>query len=291
MEELICKNQVIVKKGANEKSFGELKQLVQMCNENDNTELTFHLDDVEEDITKFLFYNEAKLIGYFEMTPSYVKGEVMVWGTIHPSYRRNEIFYDLFQYIKDNCKGNNINKLKVINEREAAYVRDYVTSIGGKLLYSTYKMNFNKEYYKEKTEEVTDFILEKASLEDLEDMIPIGMEAFETTEKEERSYNESNLKDAKNNNFIGKINNTPVGLISARIQEGEGIIFDLAVLKSYRRRGIGRAILSKTISYLLNQGIEKFKLGVETENINALTLYEDSGFRIEKASDCYEIKI
>ena len=117
------------------------------------------------------------------------------------------------------------------------------------------------------------------------------MEAFGTKEKDERVYNESNLNDPKYNNFIARINNIPVGIISARIENGEGSIADLAVLKSYRGRGVGRTILSKTIDYLLNQGIEKFSLSVEIENENALSLYEYSGFRIANVTDCYEVKI
>jgi len=291
MEKLICKNQVIVEKEANEKSFGELKALVQICNENDNTELTFHLDDKEDDITKFLFYSEQKLIGYFGMASSYIEGEAVVWGTIHPSNRGKDIFCEFFEYVKEKCRGNNFDKLKVINERRVTSLGDIVTSIGGVLRYSTYKMNFNKEDYKEEREEYTGFVLNRASLEDIEDMIPIGMEAFGTSEEEERSYNESNLKDGKYSNFIGEINNIPVGIISAKIGDGKGSIADLAVLKSYRRRGIGSVILSKTIAYLLNQGIEKFSLSVQTENKNALSLYENLGFRIVTASDCYEIKI
>jgi len=225
------------------------------------------------------------------MAPKYIVGEGMLWGTIHPKYRTKDIFTQFFQCVKEKCKDININKLKVINESAATSFSEFVTSVGGQVKYSTYEMNFNKEYYKEELEEYKDFVLNIASLEDLEDMIPIGMEAFGTTEEDEREYNESNLKDPKNNNFIGKINNIPMGLISARIQEGEGTIFDLAVLKSYRRRGIGRLILSKTIDYLLNQGIEKFSLCVETENKNALSLYEHSGFRIVKAYDCYELNV
>jgi hypothetical protein len=44
-------------------------------------------------------------------------------------------------------------------------------------------MNFNKEYYKEDSLECTDIVLSRDSLEDLNDIIPIGMEAFGTMEE------------------------------------------------------------------------------------------------------------
>ncbi|WDV44375.1 GNAT family N-acetyltransferase [Clostridiaceae bacterium M8S5] len=271
MEKFNFKNQVITEQGLNNKSLKDLKELEQICNENDNTDLTFHLDG--GDATKFLFYNEDKLIGYFGMVRSYIEGEVMAWGTIHPDYRAKSIFSEFFKSVIEECKENNVDIIKIINERDATSFREFVMSEGGVDKYSTYKMNFNKEYYKEDVKKCTDILLNRATLEDLHDIIPIGMEAFGTTKEDEKSYNESNLNNSKYSNFIGKINNTPVGIISARIENGEGSIADLAVLKSYRGRGIGRAILSKTIAYLLNQGIEKFTLSVETENKKALSLY------------------
>lgn len=291
MEKFNYKNQVITEHGLSEKSFSDVKKLVDICNEKDNTYMKFYLDGEEENITKFLFYDGENLIAYFGITPSYNEGESYVWGTIHPDYRTNDIFIEFFKNVKDKCRENNVDILKIINERGATSFKDFITSIGAEEKYSTYEMSFNKKYYKENVGKFTDIVLKRATVVDLDDIIPIGMEAFGTTEEDEKSYNESNLNDPKYSNFICKINNTPVGIISARIKNGEGSIADLAVLKSYRGRGIGRAILSKTIAYLLNQGIKKFSLGVETENKNALSLYEQSGFRIVKASDCYEMKM
>lgn len=291
MEKFNYKNQIITEQGLSEKSFGDIKNLVEICNEKDNTDLKFHLDGEEKNIIKFLFYDEENLVAYFGIAPNYNIGTSYAWGTIHPSYRTKPIFSELFKSVKDKCRGLNVDTLKFINERGATNIPEFIKSIGGEEKYSTYTMNFNKDYYKDDSLECIDIVLSRASLDDLNDIVPIGMEAFGTTEEEEKLYNESNLSDSKYNNFIYKINNTLVGIISARIHNDEASIADLAVIKSYRKKGIGSTILSKTIAYLLNHGIEKFSLSVETENKHALSLYEHSGFRIAAAYDCYEIKI
>ena len=290
MEKFNYKNGVVIEKILSEKSFGDVKKLVEICNKKDNTDLKFHLDGEAENITKFLFYDERDLAAYFGMTPSYNVGEAYIWGAIHPDCKINDIFAEVFNSVRDRCRENNIDTLKFISRRDATSFREFIIYVGGEKKYSTYEMKFNREYYKEPGGECTDLVLSRASFEDLDEIVPIGIEAFGTTEKDERAYNESNLNNSKYSNFIGKIHNTTVGIISTRIENGEGSVADLAVQKSYRGKGFGKAILSKTIAYLLNEGIENFTLSVETENRKALSIYEDSGFRVVSVSDCYEVK-
>lgn len=291
MNKFNYKKQIVTNQRLSEESSRDIKTLVEVCNEVDNTDSKFYLDGEEENITKILFYDEKNLIAYFGMTSSYNAGEAYIWGTIHQDYRTKNIFTELFDPVKAKCREANINILKFINERGAISLGGLVVYVGGREKYSTYKMKFKREHYKELIVESTDLTFNRASLEDLEEIVPLGMEAFGTGEEDERSYNESNLSNSKYSNFICKINNITVGIISVRIENGEGSIADLAVLKNYRGRGIGKAILLKTVTYLLNQGIEDFALSVEIENKKALSLYEDSGFRIVSIIDCYEIKI
>jgi ribosomal protein S18 acetylase RimI-like enzyme len=291
VEKFNYKNQVIEEQALSEKSFNDIKNLVDICNKKDNTDLKFHLDGEEKSITKFLFYDEENLVAYFGIVPSYNIGTYYVWCAMNPDYRTKATFLEVFKTVKDKCDELKVDTLKFINERSATNLREFIKCIGGEKRYSTYTMKFSKECYKEDSLECKDIVLSRASLDDLNDIIQIGMEAFGTTEVDEKSNNESKLNDSKYNNFICKINNTVVGIISARIFNDEVSIADLAVLKSHRKRGIARVILSKTITYFLNDGMEKFILSVETENKNALSLYEHSGFRIVTVIDCYEIKI
>lgn len=279
------------KEELSENDVNDIKKLVDICNKKDNTDLKFYFDKERKNITKFLFYDEENVIAYFGVTPGYNIGTYYAWGTIHPQYRTIEKFLEFFQSVKCKCKELNIDTLKFINERDATSIGKFVKCIGGKEQYSTYTMNFNKQYYKGDCSEYTNIVLSRASLDDLNDIVSIGMEAFGTTEEDEKSYNESNLNDSKCNNFICKVDNIIVGIVSVKIHKDEGSIADLAVLKSYRKRGIGRAILAKTIDYLLSCEIEKINLSVETENKNALLLYENTGFRTIRTNDCYEIKI
>ncbi len=56
---------------------------------------------------------------------------------------------------------------------------------------------------------------------------------------------------------------------------------DIAVTKSYRRRGLARAMTSRSLVILRDLGMEHANLGVDTQNpANALGLYESLGYKV-----------
>lgn len=55
----------------------------------------------------------------------------------------------------------------------------------------------------------------------------------------------------------------------------------LMVAASHRRRGIGRALLERSVSWARDAGVRKLELHVFPHNEAAIALYEDFGFRRE----------
>ncbi len=60
--------------------------------------------------------------------------------------------------------------------------------------------------------------------------------------------------------------------------EGIGYIEDLFVIKAWRRRGIGRCLLSTALAHFHNQGIDCVQLEFWSANKHALNLYRKFGF-------------
>ncbi len=55
----------------------------------------------------------------------------------------------------------------------------------------------------------------------------------------------------------------------------------IAVRKPYRRRGLARALLARSLGVVRDAGATRAALGVDSQNVNqALTLYEGLGFRV-----------
>ena len=55
----------------------------------------------------------------------------------------------------------------------------------------------------------------------------------------------------------------------------------IAVRKAYRRRGLARSLLARSLGTVRDAGATRAALGVDTQNVNhALDLYEGLGFRV-----------
>jgi len=71
-----------------------------------------------------------------------------------------------------------------------------------------------------------------------------------------------------------------------------GYINTLGVLRAWRKRGIGQALLLHSFAELYRRGKRKVGLGVDAENLTgALRLYENVGMHIHQAFDRFEKEI
>jgi mycothiol synthase len=74
----------------------------------------------------------------------------------------------------------------------------------------------------------------------------------------------------------------------ARTGRQEGYVNTLAVLRQYRKRGLGSALLVRGMRILRDAGMDSVHLGSDAENLTgAVRLYERLGFRVRKTSMVY----
>jgi len=72
--------------------------------------------------------------------------------------------------------------------------------------------------------------------------------------------------------------NRVVGYVSALVHGKDAHIASIAVLKDYRRRGIGRGLMSELIELLKLRRIRIVSLEVRKSNTSAIRFYEVLGF-------------
>jgi mycothiol synthase len=75
----------------------------------------------------------------------------------------------------------------------------------------------------------------------------------------------------------------------ARTGRQEGYIDTVAVLRAYRRRGLGSALLAKCLHALKEAGMDSAALDADAENpTGAIRIYERAGFRVRKTGIAYQ---
>lgn len=91
--------------------------------------------------------------------------------------------------------------------------------------------------------------------------------------------------------LVATIDKKIVGYIMCRVEQGKmhvdnrngisGHIISLAVISEARRKGIGKALMTKAMENLYKYyGVEEYYLEVRVTNIPAISLYKKLGFRI-----------
>lgn len=78
--------------------------------------------------------------------------------------------------------------------------------------------------------------------------------------------------------FLAEINGKIVGLIDVKVRDKIGDIENLVVLPKYRRKGIGKALLEKTIEFFKDMaGIIRVETPIQSKN--AIKFYFQNGFK------------
>ncbi len=93
--------------------------------------------------------------------------------------------------------------------------------------------------------------------------------------------------------FLAKEGDTPVGFALCakwdREDKSNGYVCDLGVLRPYRKRGIGLALLHHAFGEFYRRGKQGVSLGVDAENLTgALRLYKKAGMHVHRQFDLYE---
>lgn len=94
-------------------------------------------------------------------------------------------------------------------------------------------------------------------------------------------WSEEQIKKSDSNTtfFIVKIDDKAVGYGGMYTVVDEGYITNIGVLPEYRRKGIGKKIVSKLIDFSIENSLLFLSLEVRKSNIAAIKLYESFEFK------------
>lgn len=124
------------------------------------------------------------------------------------------------------------------------------------------------------------FDIRPASAEDLVELVGIERNSFSSPWSEDSicSFIQDDLNRAC---FVAAISGSPfnvVGYVAIQYVLDEAEISNIAVSPEIRGGGVGRALLSKAVSFLAEKGVHKIFLEVRESNIAARSLYASFGF-------------
>ncbi len=142
------------------------------------------------------------------------------------------------------------------------------------------------------------YVIREAEIRDLDSVIEINMKTL--PEHYPRYFWEYHLNTWRNIFLVAEYNGVVVGYMMNRIEHDEGFftgnivvrghVVSIAVLKDYRRRGIGRSLMLEGMRRMKNlHNAQEVILEVRVSNEPAIKLYKTLGFKIVKILPSYYI--
>jgi len=122
-----------------------------------------------------------------------------------------------------------------------------------------------------------DLVLRQAEIRDIKPMAEMDALCF-TTPWSERSFEREIKENRLAFYIVAEIGGRLVGYAGLWCIEDEGHITNVAVHPDFRRRGIGKALISVLLSHTIQNGIRSHTLEVRASNEAAISLYKQFGF-------------
>jgi ribosomal-protein-alanine acetyltransferase len=118
----------------------------------------------------------------------------------------------------------------------------------------------------------------RATLDDLDELARLALEAGETTWRTETFY-PACRGDEKERAFIARDGDIIVGYAVMALEVDDCALYSIAIKPSHRRQGLAQILFNAGVSWAREAGKARCLLEVRISNEGAIRLYEKVGFR------------
>jgi ribosomal protein S18 acetylase RimI-like enzyme len=272
----------------------QVRALADSCEERDGYSMEARLDlgtletRPEGSISDVLWYESGELVGFAGMNSYSDPSEVEATILVHPEVRRRGIGRSMARAVVRECQNRGVRRLLIVVPRESQEGVGFARMMGTRYSHSEYTMDLDASRIPP-FEPIHDVVeLRPAGAEDVPIMATIVASAFAEPVGEEEQALVRLMKDSTRITYLATQDGRPVGVIQSAVGDGRAFIVHFAVRPEMQGCGIGRQMLMAIVRGLQNSGGKWITIEVETENQNALSLYQQCGFVTVNATD-YEL--
>ena len=265
--------------------------------------------------TRAVFTNDGQLIGYVEVWDNDdIPSRINVWGRVHPDYQGQGIGTHLMQWAEARAHQALPRvpaDVRVCYQTSCASTyapsHELLRSLGMTLVRHFWQMEIDLTH--PPTVQLPDGLTIRSMIPDKEERAVI--QAVRDSFKDHWGYVEQPFEQEfaewqhfMHNDpdydpslwFVALDGEQIAGISICDLKSHEdpkmGWIGTLGVLRPWRRRGLGVALLHHSFAELYKRGQTKAALGVDASSLTGATrLYERAGMRVARQSDTYEKEI
>lgn len=271
----------------------EVRGLTDLCNRHDGLDLKINwelLATRDGDRPSDFFVHAGDVLVAYAALDGF-GGAYETTGMVHPSWRRRGIFRRLFEAVRAEARARRAAEWLLVCERASTTGQSWVRAGGATYRFSEFHMKRSTEGSPPLPPTEPGFRLEQAGLAELEALVDLDAEAFGGSLDDIRRRVERDLGEAGSRIFMAWSGDVSVGKVGVLTEEAGHYLRAVAVRRDLRGRGYGRQILSAVLGMLTAEGTRRVSLDVETENDNALRLYQSCGLRTTNIYDYFAAEI
>jgi len=242
----------------------------------------------EGSVSDVLWYESGQLVGFAGMNSYGDPLEVEATILVHPDCRRKGIGRYMARAVVRECQKRGVRRLLVVLPQESREGAGFAHMMGTRHSHSEYTMDLDVTRITSFETMPGSVELRPAGVEDVPIMATIVASAFAEPVGEEEQALVRLMKDSTRTTYLATQDGRPVGVIQSAVSDGRAFIIHFAVRPEMQGQGIGRQMLMAIVRGLQNSGSQWITIEVETENRNALSLYQRCGFVTINATD-YEL--
>jgi len=285
---------MMIPAGLSAQQVSQVRVLAGLCEARDGYSMEARLDfgtletRPEGSPSDVLWYENGQLVGFAGICgygdPSKVEASILV----HPDFRRRGIGRLMARAVVRECHKRGVRRLLLVVPQESREGAEFARAMGTQHSHSEYTMDLDVKRIPPFERAPDPVELRPAGAEDVPIMAAIVASAFAEPSQEEEQALVRLMKDPSRITYLATQDGRPVGVIQSAVSDGRAFVVHFAVRPEMQGKGIGRQMLLAIVHGLLNSGSQWITIEVETDNRNALSLYERCGFVTVNATD-YEL--
>jgi ribosomal protein S18 acetylase RimI-like enzyme len=258
--------------------------LAEIVRHHDDLEVPLNLGEAGSDraVAHFLARRGTVLVGFASLDDS-----IEVLGTVAPEERRQGIGRALLDAIRGECRRRRAAELLLVCEERSQPGRVFASAVGGQYRFSEHRMELDRRAFAlrvSRRDEQARFVAEDLELasarhEDATDLAALRAIAFDRSDKEAQQELARWLREPSEDLRVARLAGETIGMVRVASFSGDTFVHTLAVMPDRRGRGLGSAILERTVEGLMGNSANRILIEVETENAQALSIYRLCGFR------------
>jgi ribosomal protein S18 acetylase RimI-like enzyme len=257
-----------------------VEKLAALCNQREGLDLPLNLEGAGpghgDEVNQVLCYRDGELIGFVSLEDGQ---PLEVCGMVHPAHRRTGIGRALLAAAQEECRRRGLHSLLLVCDEAARSGRAFVAAMGAQYRFSEYRMVLDVAAISRPKPRQDALQLRPATTEDAGVLASLIAASFGDPEDEVWPRVVQWLQEPSRRFYLATLHDKPIGSLGTSGVGPQVYITAFGVLPEHRGHGYGRQMLADTIDLLLAEYWQQVLIEVETENRNALSLYESCGFK------------